>query len=60
MNDLQAFITGTLMGALMFSEYLTVEIEPITDEHGNYQPRFYVTGRKSGVRLVVTVEEIEE
>jgi len=58
-NDLQALITGTLVGALMGQMNILVDPTPVTDAEGNYEPWFYVVGRNSGTKLKVTVEVVE-
>jgi hypothetical protein len=53
-SDLQALITGVLVGAFMqASEFLDIDIA--TDADGNYLPHFTITGRQSGEKVLVEV-----
>lgn len=56
MNELQALVTGMLIGALMGQDAVTIEIQPQYDDEGNYLPEFLVTGQVSGTTLRVKVE----
>ena len=56
MNELQALVTGMLIGALMGQRQVDVDIEPQYDSEGNYLPEFIVEGKVSGTRLRVKVE----
>jgi hypothetical protein len=60
MGDLQALVTGALLGALMRApEFgLTIEVEQVTDEHG-YLPELRVRGLQTDERLVVRIEKDE-
>lgn len=56
MNELQALVTGMLIGALMGQDGVAIEIEPQYDSEGNYLPEFLVEGKVSGTKLRITVE----
>ena len=56
MNELQALVTGMLIGALMGQDAVAIEIEPQYDAEGNYLPEFLVEGKESGTMLRITVE----
>lgn len=58
-NDLQALVTGGVIGALMKQDGILIEVEPVTDEHG-FTNEVRVTGRESGTKLVIRVETPEE
>lgn len=56
MNELQAWITGTLTGLLMreiIDQDLGYEIEIMQDGNGNYLPQFEVSGNGERVRVFV-------
>jgi hypothetical protein len=59
-----ALVTGALIGSMMKAAeengFLLVDVQPIMDADGNYEPRFYVTGQESGTRLEVNVAEALE
>jgi hypothetical protein len=57
MGDLQALVTGSIMGALMAasSDWLDIIVEPVTDENG-YRPEVYVRGIVSGEVVRVRIE----
>lgn len=57
MKELQALVTGALVGTMMGQPHLAVDVEVETDDDGNYLPTFLVVGRNSGERLRVTVDE---
>jgi hypothetical protein len=57
-GELQALVTGALIGALMRQDLLLVDVQPSTDE-GGFLPEFIVVGRESGQRLRVRIEELE-
>lgn len=60
MNELQALVTGMLMGALMaMQSHIALEVEALVDDEGNYLPEFNVVGKNTGTRLKVRVE-VEE
>lgn len=58
-DDLQALVTGMLIGALMQQQQVDLTVQPLYDERQNYLPKFVVVGGKSGKRLRVSVE-VEE
>jgi hypothetical protein len=55
MNDLQAVVTGMIVGALM-SRHLAIDVQPTFDDEGNYLPELVIVGRESGTRLRIRVE----
>lgn len=59
MNDLQALVTGMILGALMSADgnLLEIDVRPEDDGAGNYLPRVHVVGRVSGTHLLVEVSE---
>jgi hypothetical protein len=59
MSELQALVTGSITGALMGASHLDIDVEPVLDDGGNYQPEVLVTGRQSGQKLRISVEEEE-
>jgi hypothetical protein len=59
-TDLQALITGAIMGALMKAAsgddaHFLIDVEPVLDEQG-YLPEVRVRGRQSGECLLIRVE----
>lgn len=61
MTDLQAIVTGVLIGALLRvkDKLVRIDIEPMTDGAGNYLPQFLVRGRESGEHLVVQIDVVK-
>ena len=59
MNELQALVTGALIGSLATLDALAIDVEQRLDGEGNYLPEFFVIGRESGTRLLVRVEVVE-
>lgn len=63
MSELQALVTGAVMGALMKTSGeggpFLIDVEGAVDGDGNYLPEILVRGRESGevVRVRVEVEE---
>ena len=60
LNELQALIIGMIGGAIAGTEFVEVDVEIPRDEQGNYTNKILVTGRKSGTRIRVTVDVVEE
>jgi hypothetical protein len=60
-NEFVALVTGALIGSIMrAAEFgLLLDLELATDDDGNYLPRFTVTGRESGHKVLVTIEPVE-
>lgn len=62
MGQLQALVTGAIAGSLMKANEdhgITIEVEPVMDEHG-YLPQIKVRGLRSDEKLLVHVEEVDE
>jgi hypothetical protein len=61
MDELQALVTGAVVGALMTVDenWLAIDVEPERDGDGNYLPVVHVTGRNSGTRLRISVDVVE-
>jgi len=58
-EDLQALVVGVLVGSLINTGgVLDIRVEMISDDDGDLQPAFLVTGNRSGTRLRVHVEII--
>lgn len=60
MNELQALVTGMLIGSLLHQREVDVVVEPHYDDDNNYLPEFGVIGQTSGTRLLVSVTVVEE
>jgi len=56
MNELQALVTGMLMGALLGQNAIDLTIQALYDEEGNYLPQFVVQGNVTGTRLRIRIE----
>lgn len=50
MGELQALVTGMLLGALMAQRHFAIDVEPVMDELG-YLPEICVRGQESGERV---------
>lgn len=57
MGELQALVTGVVMGTLHSQPYIAVDVEPVTDADG-FLPEVLVTGRNSGERLRIVIEAL--
>ena len=58
-SDLQALVTGILLGSVAKMLNVTVEI-PDDDENGIHRPWFDVIGRESGTKVRITAVTVEE
>jgi hypothetical protein len=62
-TEFQALVTGAISGALMKADAdgpLMLNVEVGVDSAGNYTNEILVEGRRSGERLLVTVEVIAD
>jgi hypothetical protein len=59
MNELQALVTGMLIGAILGQRAIDVTVYPQYDDEGNYLPEFLVQGNVTDTKLRVKVE-VEE
>lgn len=61
MKELQALVTGAVMGALLKAsaqgQPFLIDVEGQTDGDGNYLPEIIVRGRESGEVVRVVVED---
>jgi len=59
MNELQALVTGMLIGALLGQNAIDLTVQALYDEEGNYLPQFVVQGNVTDTKLRVRIE-VEE
>jgi hypothetical protein len=63
MSELQALVTGAIVGALMKASGeggpFAIDVEVVTDASGNYEPSLFVRGRESGEQIQINVEVLE-
>lgn len=63
-RELQMLTTGAIMGImireLQAQGLMLVDIDPVVDANGNYEPYLYLTGKVSKTRLKISVEDVTE